>query len=139
MAPNPTTTTKPTIKTFDHGAEKDQAAPATTVEKRKLIPLTVDTYCLKGIVTRLFSLPPLECKLIWETGELDPVAGREDEEGWSVSEDDSDEDGGEKGRLKEKDKDKDRWVQREVELVDGTREVGNLVEGKKVRVRVEAR
>ncbi len=105
-------------------------------EKRKLIPLTVDTYRLKGIVTRLFELPPMGCRLIWETGEMDPV-GREDEEGWSVSEDEDDEEDGRKPQKMGKEKGK--WVEREVELVDGTREVGNLVEGKRVRVRVELR
>jgi len=105
-------------------------------EKRKLIPLTVDTYRLKGIVTRLFGLPPMGCRLIWETGEMDPV-GREDEEGWSVSEDEDDEE--DERKPQKMGKEKGKWVEREVELVDGTREVGNFVEGKRVRVRVELR
>ncbi len=67
---------------------------------------------------------------------MDPVE-REDEEGWSVSEDEDDEEDGRKPQKMGKEKGK--WVEREVELVDGTREVGNLVEGKRVRVRVELR
>ncbi|KAK4697840.1 tubulin-specific chaperone E, partial [Lecanoromycetidae sp. Uapishka_2] len=137
LAPSPSKTTPTGAQPLDKGTtNKHATAPksTSTVEKRKLIPLTIDTYRLKGIVTHLFSLPPLGCRLIWETGVLDPVSGYDDEEGWSVSEDESDED--EKPRVKGK---KGRWAEREVELVDGTREVGNFIQEKKVRVRVEVR
>ncbi len=85
----------------------------------------------------------MSCKLIWETGEWDPVASEEDD-GWSVSADDSDDgDGGpsdgDKVRNKDQERDRTRWERREMELVDGTREVGFWVEGKKARVRVELR
>lgn len=102
-----------------------------------LIPRTVDIYNLKGIVCNLFSISFVSCKLIWETDEFDPVGG-EDEEGWSVSEDESDSEEREK-RKREKREDKSRWVRREMELTDGTREVGFWVEGPKARVRVELR
>lgn len=139
MAATPASTTQKDAQQLENRAADGQATPldpASIAVKRKLIPLTVDTYRLTGIVTELFELPPLGCKLIWETGELDPVPGMEDEEGWSVSEDDSDYEEDEKHKIKEKEKGK--WMPREVELVNGTRKIGNLVEGKKIRVRVEA-
>jgi len=113
------------------------------VEKSKLIPRTVNVYRLKGIVGRLFAIRPMSCKLVWETGEWDPVGGQEDE-GWSVDEDESDD--GDEGpsngttvREGSEKRDRAHWEQREMELVDGTREVGFWVEGKKARVRVELR
>ena len=105
------------------------------------------------------------CKLIWETGEWDPVGGDSDE-GWSVGEDsDDDDDGmegvqptgrrtlsGEKGQRMARGRrdgdgdgngdgngERQGWQRREMELVDGTREVGFWVEGKEARVRVERR
>jgi len=114
------------------------------VSKRKSIPRTVDVYRLKGIVGQLFGIRPLSCKLIWETGEWDPVGGREGD-GWSVSEDDSSDNGdeGPSDRIKVRERDQERgrtkWERREMELVDGTREVGFWVEGEKARVRVELR
>ena len=74
-------------------------------------------------------------KLIWETDEWDPVG--EGDGGWSVSEDDSDEESRlQRAARKQKN---DKWARREMELVDGTREVGFLVEGREARVRVELR
>lgn len=113
------------------------------VSKSQLIPRTVDVYRLKGIVGRLFGIRPMSCKLIWETREWDPV-GSEEEDGWSVSADESDDgDGGPSGEAKvreqDQERDRTRWERREMELVDGTREVGFWVEGKKARVRVELR
>ena len=159
-------TTNPESSEMDH-----------LIEKQKRIPRSVDTYGLKGIVGRLFGIQPMACTLIWETGELDP-AGGESDEGWSVSEDESDDssgkdgdDGGRKdnnvngdvvvgsieggqhrtltetqtagdGLLSQGPKgegDGRRWQKREVEIVDGTRAVGNWVEAKEARIRVELR
>lgn len=64
--------------------EGANGAEETTVEKKQDIPRTIDVYRLKGIVGRLFGIRPIGCKLIWETGEWDPVKGEED--GWSCSE-----------------------------------------------------
>jgi len=63
----------------------------TIIEKTKRIPLTTDIYRLQGIAGRLFNIDPFSCKLTLETDEFDPVAGDEGD-GWSVSEDSSDED-----------------------------------------------
>ena len=111
---------------------------AQIVERCKFIPRAVNIYRLKGIVGRLFSIRPMYCKLIWETGEWDPIAGGIDD-GWSVSEDDDSGDDDDKGGKLSKGKDRKRWQKREVELVDGTREVGFWVEGKEAKVRVEPR
>ena len=109
------------------------------IEKKKLIPRTVDVYRLKGIVGQLFNIRPMSVKLIWETEEWDPVGGGDG--GWSVSEDDSDDDDGESksARTERKKREEGAWERREMELVDGTREVGFFVEGKSARVRVELR
>ena len=144
------------------GGPKQQAAMTPpqqppTILHSKLIPRTVDVYRLKGIVGRLFGIRPMSCKLIWETGEWDPVG---EEAGWSVSEDESDcevderVEGGSDGENNDvlrkgkrdglwrgggEERQKGKWVRREMELVDGTREVGFWIEGKEARVRVELR
>lgn len=118
------------------------------IEKRKLITRTVDVYRLKGIVGHLFGIRPFSIKLVWETDEWDPVG--EGDGGWSVSEDDdsssassSSSENKERRVASSKQKftreDKKLWKRREMELVDGTREVGFFVEGTEARVRVEAR
>lgn len=106
-----------------------------TIEKKKLIPRTIDVYRLKGIVGQLFDIRPMSMKLIWETEEWDPVG--EEDGGWSVSEDESDEKSRSESTARKSENDK--WARREMELVDGTREVGFFVEGKQARVRVELR
>lgn len=119
------------------------------IEKKKLIPRTVDVYRLKGIVGHLFAIRPFSIKLVWETDEWDPVG--EGDGGWSVSEDDDSDDDDDDHIAKEGKRvastetfqntgeDKAMWKRREMELVDGTREVGFFVEGMEARVRVEAR
>lgn len=135
-----------------HHQDPITTTTTTTTEKRKPIPRTVNIYRLKGIVATLFAIRPASVKLIWETDEWDPVRrededeDEEDEGGWSVSEDDDDEgsDNNNNGERKVKvergrEREKERWKRREMELVDGTREVGFFIEGKEARVRVEVR
>ncbi len=104
----------------------------------------MDVYRLKGIVARLFAVRPVSIRLVWESEEWDPVGGRE--AGWSVSEDESEDDEHrDKRRAKrrgsggERRGEKEGWRRREMELADGTREVGFFVEGGEARVRVEVR
>ena len=98
------------------------------------IPRTTGIYALKGMVGRLLELKAMHLRLMWETGEWDPVAGGDDSE---ESEDEGEEaDGGGEDR---KEKGKGRWVQREEELVDGMKDVGFWIEGREARVRVELR
>jgi hypothetical protein len=80
-------------------------------------------------------------RLIWETGELDPVAGYEEEWDSSDEEEDAVHSSG-KGELtgsQEEFSKKGKWVKREVELVDSTREVGFWIESREAKVRVESR
>lgn len=96
------------------------------------IPKTWDTYRIKGYVGKLFDYRPLGLRLIWETGEWDPVAGYED------LQDESEED--EASGVERKDGEevnKGKFMQREVEIEDGTRQVGFLINDKKAKVRVE--
>lgn len=96
------------------------------------IPKTWDTYRIKGYVGKLFDYRPLGLRLIWETGEWDPVAGYED------LQDESDEDEAAAVESMDGEKvDKGRFMQREVEIEDGTRQVGFLIDDKKAKVRVE--
>ena len=88
-------------------------------------------------------------RLIWETGEWDPVAASwatDDEARWSVGSEESEgsEDDGEEEEEEEEGKEdgtaqKGKFIRREVELVDGTREVGFWIEEREARVRVEVR
>ena len=125
--------------TSEHASAK---APITHTKK---IPRTFDTYRLKGIVGRLFGQKPMSLKLIWETGELDPVAGYEEEWDSSDEEEEEDRDGDQSHTRREAATSADemvktgKWVRREVELVDSTREVGFWIDGKEARIRVQLR
>lgn len=96
----------------------------------KEIPKSFDIYRVKGLVGQRFGIQPLKLRLIWETGEWDPVAGYEDE--GEAYDDDAEanteaQSGPENGRM----------VRREVELEDGTRQIGNWVDGSEAIIRVE--
>lgn len=104
------------------------------IERMKEIPKGFDIYRVKGIVGRLFDVKPLYIRLIWETGEYDPVAGYEEENNSSDDEDDDTTTVKTKGTVGE---DKGKWVKREVEIEDSTRQVGYCVEGIEARIRVE--
>jgi hypothetical protein len=109
---------------------------------QKEIPNSFDIYRVKGIVGRLLNARPMSLRLIWETGEWDPVAGYEEFE-----DNGSDEEGQMKTErrksvqtpLASPRKAGGQLVKREVELEDGTRPVGNCVDGKDVTIRVELR
>ena len=117
------------------------------IEKTAEIPRTVSVYKLKGVVGRLFGIRPLSCRLVYETGEWDPVGGKEGDE-WSCGEsgDESDGDGYDSGTGSrgmgdddEGDKKRGKWIRREVELIDSTREIGFWIESRDAKVRVELR
>jgi len=95
----------------------------------KEIPKGFDIYQVKGIVGRLFGIRPLGLRLIWETGEWDPVAGYEDE---GDNSDDEKDDG-----LETTSREKGNWMKRELEIEDSTRQVGFCVDGIEATVRVE--
>ncbi|KAM3071336.1 hypothetical protein ACMFMG_008928 [Clarireedia jacksonii] len=108
---------------------------------KKEIPNSFDIYRVKGIVGRLLKVRPMSLRLIWETGEWDPVAGYEELE--NISSDDEEEmktesrsaqnDSGPQQKVG------GQLVKREVELEDGMRPVGNCVDGKEVTIRVVLR
>lgn len=109
------------------------------VEKKKDIPRSFDVYRIKGIVGRLLGVRPLGCKLIWEMGEWDPM-GREDEDIWSCSEEEGDDDDQDQIRAEADEGNREgKWVKREVELVDGTKDVGFWIDRREARIRVELR
>lgn len=109
------------------------------VEKKKDIPRSFDVYRIKGIVGRLLGVRPLGCKLIWEMGEWDPV-GREDEDIWSCSEEGGEDDDQDRNRAEaDEGNSRGKWVKREVELVDGTKDVGFWIDRREARIRVEPR
>lgn len=114
------------------------------VQRVTKVPKGFDIYAVKGIAGKLFGAKPLSLRLIWETGEWDPVAGFDDEvEDSSGDEEelsavderevarpgDNSQQGGKAGK----------WVKREVELPDGPRQLGFCVDGLEAKIRVELR
>lgn len=121
------------------------------------VPRTVSVYRLKSLIGTKVSVLPSRLKLIWETGEWDPVGRKvkgkrargwvandesseedEDDDRFSVGE--SDDENDENGRVEDLEGEgMGSWVKREVELEDGSRVLGSWVEGKEAVVRVETR
>jgi len=92
------------------------------------VPVHCTAYTVLGIVGKRFGVPPLKCRLIWETGDWmsarKTMADGVDEE-W-----DSDDSEAEIGMQR---------VLREVEIVPGTRSIGTWIDGTEAVVRVEAK
>ncbi|KAK4156918.1 HotDog domain-containing protein [Chaetomidium leptoderma] len=117
-------------------------------EKRVVqVPKSFDIYAVKGVVGKVFGLSPLKVRLVWETGEWDPVGGFDEADGDSEEEEEDLEAewvrregtgglGEEMPGLQTK---AGRWVKREVELKDGPRQFGYCVDGLEAKIRVEKR
>lgn len=109
----------------------------------KEIPGSFDTYQVKALVSRLFGLPAFGFRLVWETDEWDPVEKEVGNEGvveWDEDSEDEDRpDVGSGVEITRDGLDKSRFVRREVELVDSTRDIGFLFQSEagEVRIRVE--
>lgn len=91
--------------------------PSSTTEravKVKEIPVSFDTYQVKAIVSRIFDLAPSGFRLVWETDELDPVSQENIDEDWDSEDEAGSGDAGNSAK----------FVKREVELVDTTRDIG---------------
>ncbi|KAL3456292.1 hypothetical protein BJX64DRAFT_270955 [Aspergillus heterothallicus] len=121
---------------FYLGAGSTSSKTTSTDEvKVKEIPRSYDTYQVKAIASRLFGLTPFEFRLIWETDELDPVSKEniDIEDEW----DSEDEDGQAVNTLQSSRGDK--FVKREVELVDTTKDIGFWFQPdlEEARVRIE--
>ncbi|KAL6868661.1 hypothetical protein J3F83DRAFT_737933 [Trichoderma novae-zelandiae] len=123
-----------------------EAAPEGSKKTRTVrIPKAFDIYAVKGIVGKMYGLAPLKLRLVWETGEWDPVAGYDEKDGGGDDDDSDDEDGlvaadpdGQAEAGGEADDQAGRWVKREVELTDGPKQLGYCVDGLRARIRVEA-
>ncbi|KAI0970313.1 Thioesterase/thiol ester dehydrase-isomerase [Xylaria arbuscula] len=114
-----------------------------TVERATKIPKGFDIYAVKGIAGKLFGVKPLSIRLIWETGEWDPVAGFDDEVEDS-SGDEQELPAADEGKVTtstddSRPQDAGKWVKREVELPDGPRQLGFCVDGSEAKIRVEMR
>ena len=83
---------------------------ADSIEVHKLIPRTVSIYQLKGIIGKLLGVKSMSCKLIWETGEWDPIGGggADSDAGWSVSDEEMESADEGKGIIEDKGKGKDK-------------------------------
>jgi hypothetical protein len=95
------------------------------------VPLSFTAYTLLGIVGKHFGIPPMKCRLIWETGDWRP-APRTDgriEDGWDSESSDEEEGLVEKGGL--------GMIMREVEILPGTKSLGTWIDGMEAVVRVE--
>ncbi|POS87866.1 hypothetical protein EPUL_000356, partial [Erysiphe pulchra] len=106
------------------------------------IPKSIDVYRVKGLVGKLFGISVLNLRLIWETGEWDPVAGYEFSDMENSGDDDDDittteNDGFVEEKIAMREEMKSRWQKREVEIVDSTRQIGSCIEGTSAIVRVE--
>jgi hypothetical protein len=92
------------------------------------IPRSSNIYALLGRVSKRLGVSPLSLRLVWESGERDPVRtggeGGEAPEEWDSSDEEEEGEG--------------EWTTREVELVGGTRMVGSYLEVAEARVRVES-
>ncbi|KAJ5088441.1 hypothetical protein N7456_012057 [Penicillium angulare] len=105
----------------------------------KEVPTSFNTYQVKAIVSRLFALPAYGFKLVWETDEWDPIAkAAVEEEDWA--EDSEDEMAQQRVVESSTEENSSRFVRREIELVDSTRDIGYLFQGEtgemKIRVNV---
>lgn len=118
-----------------------------TVEKHVQIPKTSDIYAVKGIAGRLFGHEPLKLRLIWETGEWDPVAGFDDAGDSSDEEEDTAREqeavteapSTQEEAITRLESKTGRWIKREEELKDSPRQFGFCVDGLDVTIRVEPR
>lgn len=110
------------------------------IVKSQELPKDFDVYRVKNIVGKRFRLRPLSLRLIWETGQFHHLT-RYEEERQGQEEDDEEEGEGDINNTRSSplppDKGKGVLRKREVELVNGTRPVGILVDGMEVIVRVE--
>ncbi|RKF58752.1 Tubulin-specific chaperone E [Erysiphe neolycopersici] len=107
------------------------------------IPKSIDVYRVKGLVGKLFGISVIDLRLIWETGEWDPVAGYEFSDMENSDDDDDDDitltenDRFVEDKIAMREDMKSRWQKREVEIFDSTRQIGSCIEGTSAIVRVE--
>lgn len=106
----------------------------------KEIPTSFNSYQVKALVSRIFSLPVYGARLIWETDEFDPIERGVGEGGVVDSDDESEgEEMPERRQCGPAEQTASRFVRREIELVDSMRDIGFLFQGEtgEMRIRVE--
>jgi hypothetical protein len=121
------------VKTHFYIPQNEEGAGATSnaipTTFSRLIPRTISVYTLKALLARIFSLPALQFRLIYESPELDPVVAPRDGNDranwdtwgdWDLDHPPKDPDAAAKQGKK--------WKKREVEILDGTREWGFYIE-----------
>ncbi|KAF2842286.1 tubulin-specific chaperone-like protein E, partial [Patellaria atrata CBS 101060] len=98
------------------------------------IPKAYPVYAVLGIVGKRLGMQPMGLRLVWETGEWDPVREdkREVDEYWDTESEGDGEGEGAQGK-------EEKRVFREVEIVAGTRHIGMWFDGNEANVRVEAK
>lgn len=103
----------------------------------KEIPTSFDSYQVKALVSRLFNLAPYSFKLVWETDEWDPVEKKTGDDGAAGWDEDTDDEM--HAPAPTSSADNSRFVRREIELVDSTRDIGFLFQGEtgEMKIRVE--
>ncbi|PYH45941.1 putative tubulin-specific chaperone [Aspergillus saccharolyticus JOP 1030-1] len=120
-----------------HGSKAEGLQEEGVVKARE-IPRSFDTYQVQAIAGRLFGLPAYRLRLVWETDELDPVSREKmEDEDWDTEGEGEGE--AVEARPGDAGADRDRFVKREVELVESTKDIGFWVQPdvSEVRVRVE--
>ena len=100
------------------------ASPSSIFETE--IPKGSTVYTTLGVVGKHFSIKPIRCRLVWETGDWMSVRKSATE----IVDDDWDSDDSEAEMGMER-------VMREVEIMPGTRSIGTWVDGTEATVRVE--
>ena len=95
-----------------------------TIEEE--IPMSCTAYTVLGVVGKQFGVMPMDCRLIWETGDWMPA--RRTMADVEIEEEDSEDDEDETATGK---------VMREVEITPGTRSIGTWIDGVEATVRVE--
>lgn len=102
----------------------------------KEVPTSFDSYQVKALVSRLFNLAPYSFKLVWETDEWDPVEKKTGDDGAAGWDEDSDDEM--QAPAPASSADTSRFVRREIELVDSTRDIGFLFQGEtgEMKIRV---
>ncbi|GAM86146.1 hypothetical protein ANO11243_041570 [Dothideomycetidae sp. 11243] len=95
------------------------------------IPQSFSIYNVYGHIGRRFGMLPSSLRLVWETGERDPPDRGMGTHAAVIEEWDSEEE--------DDSVDKGDWIDREVELVRGTRPLGTVVETSVATIRIEFR
>ncbi|KAF2993621.1 hypothetical protein E8E13_002300 [Curvularia kusanoi] len=97
-----------------------------TVAHELEIPMSCTVYTVLGVVGKQFGVMPIDCRLIWETGDWMPASETVAEieyEDWDSDDSEADTAVGK--------------VMREVEITPGTRSIGTWIDGMEATVRVE--